>query len=171
MTSEVDNLVIEHLKALRNELRDFWNEAREEFATLKMRINSLERGVAGMHDDAATLQARIDSVDSRIDKMERRLELSELNNKTSTKSRGIPGFFSPRHPRATPSPLKGLSPCRAGPAPAGELAFPGPRNSTAIEHAAARFAAFFHVQQLDQYEYLRPRLADVARTIPPRSRG
>lgn len=43
MTDNVDNLIIEHLKAIRNELRDFRQEAREEFGILKMRINSLER--------------------------------------------------------------------------------------------------------------------------------
>jgi uncharacterized protein involved in exopolysaccharide biosynthesis len=72
----VDNLIIEHLKNLRNELKDFREEARNEFAILKMRINSIEKGIAGMHDDASTIHARIDQVDGHISKIDRRLELT-----------------------------------------------------------------------------------------------
>ena len=76
MTDQTENLIIEHLKALRNALKEFRQEAREEFGTLKLRINSVEHGVAGMHDDNAILQTRIHRVDSRIDKIEKRLELA-----------------------------------------------------------------------------------------------
>ena len=76
MADETSNIIIEHLKALRNELRDFRQEARNEFETLKMRINSVERGIAGMHDDNAILHTRIDAVDSHINKIEKRMELA-----------------------------------------------------------------------------------------------
>lgn len=71
----VENLVIEHLKALRNDIREFRQEAREELQTIKMRINSLERGQAGNHDDSVIIQTRLDRVDGRIDRIEKRLEL------------------------------------------------------------------------------------------------
>jgi predicted nucleic acid-binding Zn-ribbon protein len=76
MSEEIDNIIIEHLKALRNELREFRQESRTEFETLKLRINAVERGIAGMHDDNATLHTRIDTVDSHINKIEKRLELA-----------------------------------------------------------------------------------------------
>ena len=76
MTDESGNIVIEHLNALRNELRDFRHEARSEFETMKMRLNSVEKGVAGMHEDNAILHTRIDRVDSHINKIEARLELA-----------------------------------------------------------------------------------------------
>ncbi len=76
MTDETSNIIIEHLKALRNDLRDFRQETRTEFETLKLRINAVERGIAGMHDDNATLHTRIDTVDSHINKIEKRLELT-----------------------------------------------------------------------------------------------
>lgn len=76
MTDQTENIIIEHLKALRNEIKEFRQEARTEFETLKLRINSVERGVAGMHDDNAILHTRIDTVDAHINKIEKRLELA-----------------------------------------------------------------------------------------------
>ncbi len=74
--SEIDNIIIEHLKALRNELKDFRQETREELQTIKMRLNSVERGLAGTHDDSVIMQTRLDRVDGRIDRIEKRLELT-----------------------------------------------------------------------------------------------
>ncbi len=42
MSTEIDNIIIEHLKALRNELKEFRSETREDLQTIKMRLNSLE---------------------------------------------------------------------------------------------------------------------------------
>lgn len=74
--SDIDNIVLEHLVKLRNELKDFRDETRQDLAIIKQRLNSVERGFAGTHDDSVTIQMRIDRVDSRLDKVERRLELS-----------------------------------------------------------------------------------------------
>ena len=73
---EMDNIIIEHLKALRNELKDFRQETREELQTIKIRLNSIERGLAGTHDDSVVLQTRLDRVDGRIDRIEKRLDLT-----------------------------------------------------------------------------------------------
>ena len=35
MTAEMDNIIIEHLKALRNELKEFRSETREDLQTIK----------------------------------------------------------------------------------------------------------------------------------------
>ncbi len=40
MTEYVENLILEQLKALRNEVRDFRQENREEFGALKNRIET-----------------------------------------------------------------------------------------------------------------------------------
>lgn len=76
MSENIDNIIIEHLKSLRNELKEFRSETREELQIIKMRINSLERGQAGSHDDSVILQTRIDRVDGRIDRIEKRLEIA-----------------------------------------------------------------------------------------------
>ena len=77
MTDNVDHLIIEHLTALRNELREFRQESRDEFTTIKHRVNSLERSNAALHDDNANMQLRLDRVDGRLDRIERRLDLVE----------------------------------------------------------------------------------------------
>jgi len=68
------NVSIEHLKALRNDLKEFRQETREELQTIKMRLNSVARGLAGTHDDSVILQTRLARVDGRIDRIEKRLE-------------------------------------------------------------------------------------------------
>ena len=42
MAEEIDNLVLEHLKAIRNELRDFRSRFDDEMDDLKTRMSSLE---------------------------------------------------------------------------------------------------------------------------------
>ena len=42
MTESVENLLLEHLKALRNELREFRNEFHSETENLKQRMSALE---------------------------------------------------------------------------------------------------------------------------------
>ncbi len=42
MTENVENLLLEHLKALRNELREFRNEFHSETENLKQRMSALE---------------------------------------------------------------------------------------------------------------------------------
>lgn len=80
----VDSPVLEHLNALRNEVRDFRQETREEFAALKNRVGSLEdqianlhKQVASLHGDIAVIHARLDRIDNRLDRIETRLELVE----------------------------------------------------------------------------------------------
>lgn len=46
MGTEMDNIILEHLKALRNELKEFRSETREDLQKIKMRLNSLERSNA-----------------------------------------------------------------------------------------------------------------------------
>jgi chromosome segregation ATPase len=76
MADNTENLILEHLKGLRNELKEFRQETREELQTIKLRLNSVERGFAGTHDDNVTVQLRLDRVDNRIDRIEKRLELT-----------------------------------------------------------------------------------------------
>jgi archaellum component FlaC len=84
MTENVENLVLEHLRALRNELREFRTRHDEDMSDIKQRLTTLERGIGGMKRDAAELyedharqQASIDRLAERIDRIERRLELRE----------------------------------------------------------------------------------------------
>ena len=76
MANNVENIVLELLVALRNELKEFRQEVREELQIIKLRLNSVERTVSGSHDDNVIIQMRIDKVDGKIERIEKRLELA-----------------------------------------------------------------------------------------------
>lgn len=83
MSENVEHLIIEHLKALRNEVKANQEETREEFREVKARLHSLETGIARIVRDegqnyAEIVQDRhiVDKIKERLDRIERRLELS-----------------------------------------------------------------------------------------------
>jgi chromosome segregation ATPase len=83
MTENVESLILEHLKALRNQLRDFKADIRSDTELVKARLNSLENQVAAtskqlafVHEDIAGIPSRLDKFDSRLDRIERRLDLA-----------------------------------------------------------------------------------------------
>jgi hypothetical protein len=76
MSDPVDNLVIEHLSAIRTELR----EVRDEQPEQRVRLVAIERTVAHIERDNAEFRAeiggRFDRIHDRLDRIESRLELS-----------------------------------------------------------------------------------------------
>lgn len=83
MTDEKNNLVLEHLKAIRNELRDFRGRFDDEMDDLKTRISSLEAAMVTVKREVnfgdevdARQQVSLDKIIRRLDRIERRLELS-----------------------------------------------------------------------------------------------
>lgn len=73
MADDIENLILEHLRALRGELRDFRMETTADLAMMKLRLTSLESQVASIHTDMALIHGRIDRVDAHIDRIEQRL--------------------------------------------------------------------------------------------------
>lgn len=83
MTEEVDNLLLEHLKAMRNELREFRNEFHVETENLKHRMSSLETSMINVRREVTTgdetdarHQVQLDQLVERIRRIEKRLELT-----------------------------------------------------------------------------------------------
>ena len=83
MTENVENLLLEHLKALRNELREFRNEFHTGTENLKHRMFALEtaminvnREVTAGDETDARHQVQLDQLVERIRRIEKRLELS-----------------------------------------------------------------------------------------------
>lgn len=83
MTADIENLLLEHLKALRHEVRDFRVRMEDDLKDVKLRLASLERGQAKSHAEFAELygesarqQSSIDRLAERIERIERRLELT-----------------------------------------------------------------------------------------------
>ena len=73
MTDGVENLILEHLKAIRAEL----GKLAEKIDTLTQRVGSLERHSSMIHDDMVSIQMRLDKHDGRLDRIEKRLDLTE----------------------------------------------------------------------------------------------
>ncbi|OIQ86309.1 hypothetical protein GALL_318530 [mine drainage metagenome] len=76
MSENIDNLLIEHLRAIRTEIA----KAKDDTTKIKMRLTSInerltlsEKGIANIHGDLAMLQIRMDKQAERIEK---RLELT-----------------------------------------------------------------------------------------------
>ena len=53
MAEEIDNLLLENLKALRNELRDFRKESHTESENLKHRMSALETAMINVKREVA----------------------------------------------------------------------------------------------------------------------
>lgn len=76
MTDNTENLIIEHLRLLRNEVQTIRTEMNNGFADLKKRVNSVEEYAALIHSDIATIHQRLDHHEQRLDRIEKRLELT-----------------------------------------------------------------------------------------------
>ena len=72
MTENVENLILEHLRAIRAAV----DALKEDNTFIKARLASIEQQVAGLHTDVANMNARLDSLERRIDRIERRLEIT-----------------------------------------------------------------------------------------------
>ena len=83
MTDEFDSLVVEHMKALRNPLREFRAEFQPETENLRFRMSSLEtamsdfkRQVTADDEEDALHQVQLDQIVERVRRIRLRLELS-----------------------------------------------------------------------------------------------
>ena len=79
MAENVDNLVVEHLRAIRADVSGIKTDVSE----IKMRLSSIderltlvEKGTANIHGDMALLQLRLDRQGDRIERIEKRLDLT-----------------------------------------------------------------------------------------------
>jgi hypothetical protein len=71
--AEPDNMVLQHLRAIREQL-DLLNNRQIE---TMQRIGGLEVQVANLTSQMANLSVRVDRIDARLDRVERRLGLIE----------------------------------------------------------------------------------------------
>lgn len=85
MTANIENIIIEHLKALRNDVREFRSETTQQFDDVKLRMQQVEAHVAGLrrdvslvHDDIAVIHVRLDHIEKRVERVERRLDLTTV---------------------------------------------------------------------------------------------
>lgn len=72
--TEVENIVLEHLRHIRGAV----DSTREDIREIKGRLGILESQYAHMSNRIDRLDARIDRLDARVERIEHRLELSEV---------------------------------------------------------------------------------------------
>jgi len=82
MTENVENLVLENLRSLRNEILAFRSENQSEFGEIKHRLTRVESSLASMRgenagtqEDVYRQQGVIDAIKERLQRIEKRLEL------------------------------------------------------------------------------------------------
>ena len=79
MADNVDNLVLEHLRAIRGDL----GNVNEKLDEVMLRLQTLEGGIASIksdiahhYADIALVHSRHDTMMKRIERLEKRLELT-----------------------------------------------------------------------------------------------
>ena len=68
-----DNIVLEHLRAIRSDL----SEIKEDIRDVKHRLTSVEMAVSQVHGDFAGQSLRIDRIQDRLHRIETRINLSD----------------------------------------------------------------------------------------------
>lgn len=83
MSDNVENLVLEQLRAIRADILTMRNESQNEFSEIKHRLSRVESGIAGIRGDNAGTQEDvyrqqgvIDSIKERLQRIEKRLEIA-----------------------------------------------------------------------------------------------
>lgn len=71
MTENVENLVLEHLRAIRATLE----KQGERLDRIEIRMGSLEQYQALFHTDLVAANVRLDQIAQRVERIERRLDL------------------------------------------------------------------------------------------------
>ena len=82
MSDNPDNLVLELLRAMRNEAAAFREETRGNFADMRQRLTAVELSVISLRKEVVALaetdahiQASLDRLSDRVERIERRLEI------------------------------------------------------------------------------------------------
>lgn len=73
MAKSPENLVIEHLRAIRGDLVGVKDDLRD----IKARLGAIEHHQAGQMLDSVRQSSRLDDLAARLEKVERRLELRD----------------------------------------------------------------------------------------------
>lgn len=68
-----DNLVLEHLRAIRSDLTSLKDGQRE----VRAELGSIRGYLSAMHSDIAVANTRVDNLENRIHRIEQRLDLRD----------------------------------------------------------------------------------------------
>jgi len=84
VADNVENIVLEMLRALRNEVSSHSVRMDEQFESVRLRLSSVEshlvslqREVVNLHGDVTIVHNRMDKFETRLDRIEHRLDLRD----------------------------------------------------------------------------------------------
>ena len=75
MTAEIDNLGLEHLRAIRGDLADVKNR----LASVELNLSTLGQQIGALTTATYSGKSELDSLRQRMERIERRLEFSEAH--------------------------------------------------------------------------------------------
>ena len=73
MTDQADNLILEHLRAIRSALQDHG----DRLSRIELRLSAIEQTLGSLYALSGSDRERLDSLTRRVERIERRLELSD----------------------------------------------------------------------------------------------
>jgi uncharacterized membrane protein YebE (DUF533 family) len=73
MTDDTENLVLEHLRAMRAIL----DQHTKEFADIKLRLSGMDQHMAGFLISEVRQNSELDELRARVVRLEKRLELAD----------------------------------------------------------------------------------------------
>jgi hypothetical protein len=80
MPENLDNLILEHLRAMRSDitaLRDDTREVKSRLTSLETAVSAMRREIADLYTDVVGQHSRYDRLLERIERIEKRLELTQ----------------------------------------------------------------------------------------------
>lgn len=82
MTDNVENLVLEHLRHIRNRIdrvADTVDDIKSRLTSLEITTAAIRRDLAHMYGDIVEQHVRVDQLTARIERIERRLDLANTS--------------------------------------------------------------------------------------------
>lgn len=78
VTENIENLVLEHLRAMRGDMalmRDDIREIKKRLGGLENMVSSIKRDIADLYGETSAQNTRYDRLTDRIERIERRLDI------------------------------------------------------------------------------------------------
>ena len=77
MTEDTTNLVLEQLRALRNQITAFQSETRDRLDRIEIRLGTVEQTLGGLYSLSGADRDALRSLTRRVERIERRLEITD----------------------------------------------------------------------------------------------
>ena len=77
MTDNTTELVLEQLRAVRNQITAFQSETRDRLDRIEIRLGTMEQTIGGLYSLSGADRDAMRSLTRRVERIERRLEITD----------------------------------------------------------------------------------------------